>query len=244
MTKMLVDIGNTRIKWGLANGQVINSGHPIVHKQLSQNELFDSWKNISPPDSLAISCVSTIKLLELVKSVANKLWPNIVIFLAKSKSKAFGVSNAYIDPERLGVDRWLSLLAARRHYPGNTCIVDCGTAITIDVMDAEGRHQGGVISPGLSLMKNSLAQGTDALRFDQNHYPVGLAQSTDAAIHTGTIWSATGLIEHAFNQQEENATLILTGGDAELIAEQLVCKPIVDVDLVLRGLAIMSTGQT
>ena len=243
MTQLLVDIGNTRIKWGLTVGKEIICGQPLVHHQLEQNELLKYWKNISAPDCMAVSCVSSIQPLQLVREVAGLLWPNIEIISAQSKANAFGVRNAYINPEKLGVDRWLSLIAARQYYSGCTCIVDCGTAITIDLLDAEGRHQGGVISPGLRLMKGSLAQGTDALQFDEKEFPIGLANSTDAAIYTGTLWSAIGLIEHTISKQPEATTLLLTGGDADLIAGQLKCKPIIDTDLVLRGLAIELTGQ-
>jgi type III pantothenate kinase len=111
-------------------------------------------------------------------------------------------------------------------------------------MDAGGHHQGGIISPGLTLMKRSLAQGTHALQSDQLQHPVGLSKSTEAAIYSGTLCAAIGLIEHVISQYEKNVTLILTGGDAELIAKQLVCQSIVDDDLVLRGLAIMLAGDS
>jgi type III pantothenate kinase len=243
MTQLLVDIGNTRIKWGLDKDNHIIHGQSLVHQQLEQNELLKCWKNISAPDRMAVSCVSSKQSLELIMTVARLLWPSIEIMLAQSKANDFGVRNAYYNPEKLGVDRWLSLIAVKQHYQGYTCIVDCGTAITIDVMDADGRHQGGLICPGLRLMKSSLATGTEILQFNQQKYPIGLANSTDAAIYTGTLWSVIGLIEHTMNKQPEITTLILTGGDAELIAEQLTCQPIIDSDLVLRGLALLLTGN-
>jgi type III pantothenate kinase len=149
------------------------------------------------------------------------------------------VRNGYNDAEKLGVDRWLALIAVRQRYKGNTCIVDCGTAITIDLIDAAGCHLGGLIAPGLRLMKTALATGTEALMFDQIKHPIGIANSTHAAIYTGTLWSVIGLIEHIINNQPEFTSLILTGGDAELIAEQLKCQAIVEADLILRGLAII-----
>jgi type III pantothenate kinase len=240
MTQLLVDIGNTRLKWGIfKNGEII-AGEPFVHQQIGQHELVEIWKTLSPPDKLVISCVGSTHQLELVRSVAALLWPKKEIVLPQSQANAFGVCNAYIHPQKLGVDRWLSLLAARQQYPGTAvCIVDCGTAITIDMMDADGLHQGGLISPGLTVMKKSLALATEALQFNPKNYPVGPANFTEAAIYSGTLWAGQGFIEHALGTQE-NRLLIMTGGDAELIANQLAFRPIIDADLVLRGLAIIS----
>ena len=239
MTQMLVDIGNTRIKWGIAKNNNIVCGQSLVCRHLERKELLTAWKNIPLPSDIVVSCVSSFETLELVRTVAKMLWPDIEIISAQTQSYAFGVHNGYKDAEKLGVDRWLALIAVRQHYQGNACIVDCGTAITIDLMDATGCHLGGLITPGLLLMKSALATGTEALMFDEKKHPIGLADTTHAGIYTGTLWSVIGLIEHILNNQPEFTSLILTGGDAELIAEQLKCQVIVDSNLVLRGLAII-----
>jgi len=244
MTHLLIDIGNTRLKWGIAKDGKIIAGQPFVHQQTGQQDLFEAWKTLSPPDILAVSCVASQLQLESVRSVAFSLWPTVEIIAAQSQANAFGVTNAYIHPEKLGVDRWLSLIAVRQHYSGAAvCIVDCGTAITIDMMDADGFHQGGLICPGLTLMKKSLALGTDALQFNPKNYPAGPANFTEAAIYSGTLWAVLGLIEQCLGKQE-NRLLIMTGGDAELIAEQLAFRPVIDSDLVLRGLAVLSSATT
>jgi type III pantothenate kinase len=175
--------------------------------------------------------------------VAASLWPNAAIILAQSQADGFGVRNAYIHPEKLGVDRWLSLIAVRRYYPGAACIVDCGTAITIDLIDAAGRHQGGLISPGLTLMKQSLARGANALQFNAQNYPPGPANFTDAAIYSGTLYAAVGLVDYMASKQPKDMALILTGGDAALIAGQLRRQFVIDADLVLRGLAVVLAGH-
>ena len=178
-----------------------------------------------------------------MQAVAVELWPAIEIIPVKSQAHAFGVYNAYQQPEKLGVDRWLALVAVRNHYQLPACIVDCGTAITVDLIDADGKHQGGLISPGLTLMKKSLAAGTEALQFHETNYDFGPANFTEAAIYSGTLAAAVGLIEHVLTKQSNAMQLILTGGDAEIIATQLAIKPIIDADLVLRGLAIVLEGQ-
>lgn len=240
---LVIDLGNTRLKWAvMSNGNLIK-GDALNNQQLNRHNLGNIWQSIATPRCLAISCVSANELLEQVQSVALELWPNVEITLVKSQAQAFGVVNAYQQPEKLGVDRWLALVAARHLYSLPVCIADCGTAITVDLMDAQGKHQGGLISPGLTLMKQALAHGTEALQFNQSCYDIGPANFTEAAIYNGTLFAAVGLIESVLMKQPGNTHLILTGGDAELIAQQLNIQPIVDGDLVLRGLAIVLAGE-
>ncbi|TAN67608.1 MAG: type III pantothenate kinase [Methylobacter sp.] len=236
---LLIDMGNTRLKWAVATAGQLTAGSPLLNTEINRHELIDAWKGIGMPQRIAVSCVSASGLLELVQSVAFELWLDVDIIVATSQAQACGVINAYQQPEKLGVDRWLSLIAVWRQYRKPVCIVDCGTAITVDLIDADGRHQGGLISPGLTLMKKSLGQGTAALAFSEaSHvFPPSPANFTEAAIYSGTLVAAIGLIEHVLSKQAANTQLILTGGDAELIAGQLDVAAIVDPDLVLRGLS-------
>lgn len=240
---LLIDMGNTRLKWGITTGGQIITGRSLLNTRINRHELIELWKDIRPPRRLAVSCVSANRLLELVQSVAFELWLDVDIILVKPQAQAFGVINAYQQPEKLGVDRWLSLVAVCQQYQAPACIVDCGTAITVDLIDADGRHQGGLISPGLTLMKQSLGQGTEALSVSEASYAFGLANFTEAAIYSGTLTAAIGLIEHVLAKQPENTQLILTGGDAELIAGKLDVASIVDPDLVLRGLLCVLEGH-
>jgi type III pantothenate kinase len=240
---LLIDMGNTRLKWAVTTAGQIMSGAPLANNRINRDELFQLWSDISRPRRIAISCVSATRLLELVQTVANELWLGVDIILVKSQAHAFGVINAYQQPERLGVDRWLSLIAVWQQYQAPACIVDCGTAITVDLIDADGKHQGGLISPGLMLMKQSLGQGTEALTFSNAQYACGLAGSTEAAIYSGTLLAAVGLIEHVLAQHPAGMRLILTGGDAKLIAGQLDAVSTVDPDLMLRGLLCVLEGH-
>ena len=243
MMNLLVDIGNTRLKWAVLQDGRLDTGYALVNQQITRHGLIEAWKMLTPPERLAIACVSRAPLLDLVLAVAVELWPTIEISSVKSEAHAFGVYNAYQQPEKLGVDRWLALVAVRNRYQLPVCIVDCGTAITVDLIDADGKHQGGLISPGLTLMKKSLAAGTEALQFYETNYIFGPANFTEAAIYSGTLSAAVGLIEHVLTKQSKPMQLILTGGDAGIVAAQLAIKPIVDTDLVLRGLAMVLEGQ-
>ena len=240
---LLIDMGNTRLKWAVGNGLDISVGLPVCNADIDWDSLFQLWQAIDPPNQLAISCVSANQLFGLVLSVAKELWPKANIVLAKSEANGFGLINSYQNPEKLGVDRWLGMIASYHLHQKVFCMVDCGTAITVDVVDNSGKHLGGLISPGLTLMKESLAKGTENLNLSQATYPFGLANFTDAAIHNGTLLAACGLIELALKTQPDNLQLLLTGGDAEAIAAHLSKSAIVDPDLVLRGLALMLFEQ-
>jgi type III pantothenate kinase len=236
---LLVDMGNTRLKWAvLANGQLL-VGKTLLNEQINQQVLFNLWQHITPPKQLVIACVTASHTLELVMAVAVSLWSDIKIRRVRSQTQTFGVTNAYTPPEKLGVDRWLALVAARHAYTIPACVVDCGTAITVDLLDERGQHLGGLISAGLMLMRKALAGGTDALPFSDTRYPLDVANFTEAAIYSGTLWAAVGLIEQVLEKQTP-MTVILTGGDAVLIAPHLSVTPIVDPDLVLHGLAIVA----
>jgi type III pantothenate kinase len=236
--KLLIDSGNTRLKWAFYRDNGLINCHAFINEAVSRYTLIEAWRE-QAPTCLAIASVSLTPLIALLTSVAIELWPTIEIVHVKSEAHAFGVYNAYTQPEKLGVDRWLALVAVRNHYQKPACIVDCGTAITVDLIDAEGRHQGGLISPGLALMKQALSKKITALPLQHLNYQAGIANSTESGIHGGTLAAAVGLIEHVYNQQPKGMLLILTGGDAVIIAEQLDIMPIIDIDLVLRGLVVI-----
>ncbi len=240
---LLIDMGNTRLKWAVTTGGQIMTGQPLLNTRINRDKLIELWKGDYRPRRLAISCVSAYPLLELVQTVAQELWLDIDIILVKSQAQAYGVINAYRQPEKLGVDRWLALIAVWQQYQKFACIVDCGTAITVDLIDGDGRHQGGLISPGLTLMKKSLDLGTSALQFTETDHVFGLANYTEAAIHSGTLTAAVGLIKHVLAKHPDFVQLVLTGGDAEVIAAQLDVASIVEPDLVLRGLLCVLEGH-
>lgn len=236
---LLVDIGNSRLKWAISDPNGLAESTALLNHTLNEAYLSEVWRDLPKPDHLAISCVSARGLVGITRAVADALWPGIAIVEAKSEAQAFGVKNAYKQPEKLGVDRWLALLAARRHYTLPACIVDCGTAITVDLLDESGQHLGGMICPGLKLMRKSLSAGTEALVYYDSAFTVGPANDTGAAIYSGVLTAAAGLIEHVFSAQPEHCRLLLTGGDASLIAGQLGRTGRIDTDLVLRGLSLL-----
>jgi type III pantothenate kinase len=235
---LLIDMGNTRLKWGIYNNLEIIAKPAIPNADINHITLKNLWQAMDKPCYMAISCVSGSRLFDLVISVARELWPGIKIIQEKSKAYGFGITNAYQEPEKLGVDRWLGMVAGFHNYRKALCIVGCGTAITLDIVDATGRHLGGLISPGLRLMREALAKNTENLEANEKAYPFGLAHFTDAAIHNGTLSAACGLIERTLACEPVTTLLLMTGGDAEVIAAHLSKPALIDPELVLRGLAL------
>lgn len=236
---LLIDIGNTRIKWGIENNTQIRTRKAINYKQADFVQQFNTmWSKLETPRMLAISSVSSEHIVQPLITLAKGLWPDITVVMAKSSAQSSFVRNAYPAFEKLGVDRWLGLIALQHYYPGYGCVIDCGTAITIDCIDNKGQHLGGLISPGLQLMKRSLSQETEALGVNSNNYSVGLANQTEPAIYTGTLFAIVGLIEKTVSDLMTASTLILTGGDAEIVASNLALETIIEPDFVLKGLSL------
>jgi len=241
---VLVDIGNSRFKWLIEQaGQM----QPVVSLDfrpadfLSQLRL--DWKALPIPEKFALASVSDQSLTRAVLSLAIELWPDTQLLLPFSTASAFGVRNAYEKPHKLGIDRWLSLWAVHTHFPGQNCIIDCGTAITVDVLDAEGRHQGGLINPGLRLMRHSLAAETSQLGLSKVAARLDFASATEHAIAAGSLYAAVGMIEAVMRRLPSTYRLILCGGDAASIAEHLSIAYRIEPLLVFQGLSLFCRDE-
>jgi type III pantothenate kinase len=238
---ILADLGNTRLKWGIFQGKSIRSGEPLVHGDTAFGQrLLEAWRSLEEqPRRLALSSVAAPELAERLCRLAKSLWPDIEILRPRAEDRALGVLSAYRIPEKLGVDRWLCLLAARRYHPLPVCIADFGTAVTVDVLDAQGIHRGGVIAPGMQMMKRALQHETHELEYCGQRYALGLASATEHAIDSGVLYACIGLLERILREQDEGTHLLLTGGDAALIAPYLSYTAHLETNLVLQGLSVI-----
>jgi type III pantothenate kinase len=162
--------------------------------------------------------------------------------------RAGGVTNAYAEPWRLGVDRWLALLGARELFPGQAlCLVSVGTALTLDLLARNGRHRGGAIVPGPELMVRALLERTAGIRRRARGgagSARGLyARDTRAAVEAGARHACVGLIERALAEGErrlgETPALVISGGGAGRLLPLLGGVRRRRDDLVMRGLAAL-----
>jgi type III pantothenate kinase len=235
---LLVDIGNSQIKWTTIKSKVLADSQHFSRPKTGIKAALNKLEDI---EAVFVSNVAGDKIAAQLTEWIDKQWKLTPVFV-QSEKRRFGVTNAYEQPETLGVDRWLAIVAGRQHARQVTCIIDCGTAITVDIVTEKGQHQGGLIVPGLSLMKKMLTDNTDALSnvTQENEFNL-LATNTHSAIQAGTLYMVTATLENLINDLQQNFTdevrFLITGGDAEelipLMPQPLIHEP----DLVLKGLA-------
>ena len=242
--RLLIDIGNTRIKWATLTREGLGVRSAQAYSDWDQARFTQRVLDSSPPpERVLVSNVAGEAAAKLVREAVANQWGLETEFV-DSTAEACGVRNAYAQPANLGVDRWLSLIAVHGLRPGLTCIVGIGTAMTIDGLDASGRHLGGAIVPGPDLMVDSLLRNTSdiARRAEQGRSGEGLfADNTLAAIQQGAAHALAALVERACDMLRAQAgtapTLILSGGSAAAIGQLLHRQYDALPDLVLQGLA-------
>lgn len=246
MAVLLIDVGNTRIKWalaaaGAAPGGWLESGSAAL-SELSM--LSERWRKLAVAQIL-ISNVAGEHMQERLQTMLEVVFGTAVRpgWFASPPQLA-GLRNGYRDPAQLGCDRFAAALGARQLFPQETLLVaTCGTATTIDAVTADGVFSGGMILPGLGLMATSLARSTAKLPHITDHVQVDtlFADNTDGAIISGCINAQVGAIERGFallGQQAAGAALrcIVAGGSAALIAPYLSIRHETVDNLVLIGL--------
>ena len=251
--KLLVDVGNSRAKWACFDGRTLSGYGSFVHRDAGANtasfeQLLDAhWREFGPPHGVLCCCVAGFTQRETLRCWAAQAWRCGVEFVL-SEAEGHGVKNAYAEPHTLGADRWVALVAARALYPGTVCIVDCGTAVTVDVLQKDGVHAGGLILPGLELMRVSLRAGTGEIPLpDAPTQGDFLARSTTHAVVSGTLNAVAGAVErvHARCAKEfGEVRCVLTGGDAQPVMQALKVPAVLEPHLVLRGLGIFACSPS
>ena len=244
---LLLDIGNSAVKWAiLVDGSHLSCLDTRVHGQAGITHIAEAhWRSFSPYRVVASNVAGEALARELCNWV--RLTWRIEVEFLRPCACAYGVVNAYPDPARLGADRWAALVGAAQRSHGPLCVVDCGTAITIDVLSATNVHLGGLIAPGLRLMRHALAVGTAGVRCLEGAEATLLARDTGSAVAGGTLYAVVALIDRVVAdlavELAERVTILLTGGDAMLVRPLLGGIVEYDADLVMRGLAVVATAQ-
>lgn len=248
MTTLLVDIGNTRLRWCIGDG--IRCG-PVTVRDYARSYLADllagEWGALAPPDRVVVSNVAGQAVATAVSATTQALWDVDAEYITALRS-ACGITNGYARPERLGTDRWAAMIAAHHQFSGPKCIVDCGTAVTLDVLDRDGRHLGGLILPGLTMMRGALVSGTSDLTLESSEASQSanglLANETSDAIQGGTLYMLIAAVdrisEDVASELPEDLCRVITGGDAPALLPLLAHSYHHEPDLVLKGLALLA----
>jgi type III pantothenate kinase len=235
---LLIDAGNTRIKSGFWDRGSISSLTAIA---TTADAPPADWQSLSAPSRVVISNVAGAAIATKLAAWIDTAWslePDFVIV----RQNTAGVVTRYDDVEQLGVDRWLAVLAGYRLSVGAVGVIDAGTALTVDIVDGNGVHLGGSISPGLSLMVDSLTRKTARLRLDPIERTDSVATNTAAAISAGCIDAVAGAIERIRYKAQALLAMepkwIITGGEAPKVMEVCAVEFEHVPDLVLRGLVL------
>lgn len=239
--QLLVDLGNTRFKWAVLDGDRLSPAQAVVHRGQDLAAILSAaWADGPVPSAVHLASVAAHDKRQLVEDWVRRHWACELREHVSGKS-VLGLHNAYRDPVRLGVDRWLALVAAWQDFGQPICVVDCGSAVTVDILDGEGGHLGGWIVPGLQLMRQALQQGTP-LAMAKGVADTAFGQDTETGIRNGTAQAIVGLIEQALSVSHLSPRLLLTGGDAAEVAHLLNREYEIRPDLVLEGLAAVLKG--
>ena len=242
--QLLIDLGNTRLKWALvgsgefrARGALVHAGAPIVPA------IERDWAALPAVRAIHVASVAPLALDMDIETFARQRFGIVADFL-KSPALALGIRNAYAEPSRLGIDRFLALAGAHAASARTQVIVGVGTAMTLDALDSDGTHLGGWIVPSPALMRDAVLSRTARVGVSDGAL-TNFATSTADALHSGSLYAASGAVErfcaNAARQFQTWPEVVLTGGGADELAALL---PGAErrADLVLEGLVLWASA--
>jgi type III pantothenate kinase len=248
MKALLMDVGNSRVKWGvLDGGEIRRTGH------ISQERIHDKGLQVlttripNHVDKVLISNVAGTTFGTRLSGVVGMHCECDVRF-ARTARRGWGVTNSYTQPRRMGVDRWVAMVGAWAEVQSSCLVVDVGTAMTIDAIDDDGQHLGGQIIPGVTTMASSLSSATSDIPEVRPAPGRGCAdlgmfgRNTASAVREGAQNAVVGAVDRAIRTLQSNAyapAVVLTGGDSSRILNALCESPLHRPHLVLQGLAQM-----
>jgi type III pantothenate kinase len=230
MSVLCIDCGNTRLKWGLREDKAWLDQGALPLAQTGQLTL--------RADRIVACNVAGDRGRQAIESLGARIeW-------VRSCAAQCGVSNGYEHPGQLGADRWAALIGARGLRAGACLVVTAGTATTVDVLAADGKFRGGLILPGLAMMRESLAANTADLPAGVGEFKV-VPTNTFDAIASGCINATVGAVERMFRHvaDEPGALCLLSGGAGVALAPQLAVPYRVVENLVLEGLATIAESD-
>ncbi|HZZ09095.1 MAG TPA: type III pantothenate kinase [Paraburkholderia sp.] len=259
---LLIDAGNSRIKWALSevDGTQSASG-ALSHGDEEQPE----WSNLPTPRGAWISNVAGETVAAHIQTLLDAHWPTLSRTTIRACARQCGVTNGYTTPQALGSDRWAGLIGAHAAFPGEDLLIATfGTATTLEALRADGQFVGGLIAPGWTLMMRSLGEHTAQLptldaasarglldTTDENagarHGPF-FATDTPRSLSAGCTLAQAGLIERMWRDlQDEWRTpvrLVVSGGAVDAVTSALKVPHTRHDSLVLSGLALIAGDAT
>ena len=244
---LLIDAGNSRIKWASLCEEQLGQQSEILHSDIHKHGpgiLFDALA--TAPERVLVSNVAGESLENALTRALREQY-NLNAEFVQTSLEACGIRNGYDDPKQMGVDRWVAMIGAWAHCAAPVCVIDAGTAITIDVLDKKGRHLGGLIAPGFYLMAAALNNSTSDIDISPGLPDADdplLGHSTQEAIRRASYHAVVAYVERACGRIAGEIKVpvarILTGGDGPVLAVALNGEHEYIPDLVLRGLKVIA----
>jgi type III pantothenate kinase len=240
--RVLVDAGNTWIKCQLLDGNEQIQYERFASAQYTVD--MDGWfSGLAHIHRIVVASVIGESFEQWFRQKCAEQYLPVPEFVF-TPSEGLGIRTGYEKSINLGVDRYLEMAAAFQQVRGAVTVIDCGTAVTIDAVSKDGVHQGGVILPGLQLMKDSLGYGTVGIgRVDSDEIEI-FAHSTEVAVHSGAFFAVVGGIREVLRRQHEgfggDSEYVITGGAAKIIANQLGLPCRICDNLVFDGLLMFA----
>ncbi|GAB7126387.1 hypothetical protein JCM19000A_08940 [Silvimonas sp. JCM 19000] len=238
---LLIDLGNTRIKWTQA--QAAGLWSEVVEVDVDATQQWHlAFFALPKPERIVACSVGQPHIRDFLSRTAADLWQIKIEWLQVSRD-ALGVHNRYRKLEQQGPDRWAAVLGARHLAPAQAVVIaSAGTALTVEALTQEGDYLGGMILPGYRMMKQSLHAGTARLPLADGHVH-DFPSSTEDAIETGCLTALAGAIlamRQRLALRGDEPLLLLSGGDAARVASLLNTPHQLVDNLVLHGLAALA----
>ena len=243
MTLLLIDIGNTAIHWAVKEtGQSLSPMQSRVYLKEDLPALSAQlWADLPPVQAIGISSVAGNDINTALQQWVAGQWSVTPQFVT-TPAQGNGIQNAYTEPAKLGADRWSAMVGAFQQNKSACCVLDCGTAVTFDVVATNGEHLGGWITPGYRLNQQILSQQTAGIRLNGDSAPKDVffgcttQECIDIAWHQGIVSLAQRSL---LASGQDDVKCYLTGGDAARLQSLLGKEWCYAKDLVLQGLAII-----
>jgi type III pantothenate kinase len=239
---LAIDAGNSRIKWGSSeSGEWLERG---ALPTPDARELRDALARLPAPERIVVANVAGEAVAESIRDALGAFAATPVWVV--SRESQCGVRSGYARPSQLGPDRWAALIGARHLHDGPSVVVNAGTTMTVDALTGDGLFLGGAIVAGYSLMKDALAKNTALLALQGGAFSV-FPDNTGDAIASGALNAMAGAIErmkrYMAEAGEADALVMLSGGDAGLLAPLLSERVRVVDNLVLEGLKCIGASD-
>lgn len=230
--RLLIDAGNSNLKW-----VVVEAGQWRTQGRSDYMDLSGLGAELSAGTACFVASVTTPEREQQLAALL--AGAGITPIWVKSEAAFGDLRNGYLNPGQLGVDRWMGLIAARQRTRDPVLVVSVGTAMTVDALEADGMFLGGLIVPGVALMRQALLQGTAQVAAATGEWKA-FPRTTADAVQSGIVAALCGAIQQQHARLAELAGVmpicLLTGGDADMVLPHLSLAAEQAASLILEGI--------